>query len=426
MEELLLFSLPVSLSSSGSPPSQEGVESESVREGNPLPLQKRPGVLQVSESLHLSIGRLRGMKRVVVLGSTGSIGTQTLDIIAQHRDRLKVVGLAAKSNAPLIEEQAARFKVAKTAVYDRDGMARVIDLATMNEADIVVVSVAGVIGLLPTIQAIQAGKDIALASKEVLVAAGELVMPLVRKHSVTMTPIDSEHSAIFQCLQGSQSGISELILTASGGPFRGKNRSELESITVEQALNHPTWRMGGKITIDSATLMNKGLETIEAKWLFGVDIDQVRTVIHPQSVIHSMVKFLDGSVLGQMGWPNMRLPIQYALLYPERVANDLKPWNPIYTPSLTFEEVDHDTFPSIALARESVKRGGTMPCAMNAANEEAANAFLKGQVGFLDIPTIVEGTMSRHDPFEPTLDNLLGTDVQARQIARNLMGNGPT
>lgn len=364
------------------------------------------------------------MKRVVVLGSTGSIGTQTLDIVSQHPERLKIVGLAARSNANLLEEQAQRFAVGKTALFDRDGMNAVVDLATMPEADIVVVSVAGVIGLLPTLEAIKAGKDIALASKEVLVAAGEIVMPLVRRHGVTMTPIDSEHSAIFQCLEGvAQDGaISELILTASGGPFRGKKRADLERVTVEQALNHPTWRMGGKITIDSATLMNKGLETIEAKWLFGVDIDQVQVVIHPQSVIHSMVKFADGSVLGQLGWPNMRLPIQYALLYPDRVPNDLKPWNPLGTPNLSFEPVDHEVFPSIRLAVASVKRGGTTPCAMNAANEEAANAFLRGEIRFLDIAAVVEGTVARHDPLDPSLDNLLATDAQARSIARKLMG----
>lgn len=360
------------------------------------------------------------MKRVVVLGSTGSIGTQTLDIIAQHPDRLQVVGLAAHSNAVKLQEQAQRFGVKHTALATQSSNLQ--DLATLSEADIVVVAVAGVVGLLPTIQAIKAGKDIALASKEVLVAAGELVMPLVDKYGVTMTPIDSEHSAIFQCLQGYQSDqIDQLMLTASGGPFRGKKRSELEQITVDQALNHPTWRMGGKITIDSATLMNKGLETIEAKWLFGVGIDQVETIVHPQSVIHSMVKFRDGSVLGQLGWPDMRLPIQYALLYPERKPNDLKPWSPLDTPNLTFEPADHETFPSIQIAKESVRIGGTAPCAMNAANEETANAFLRGEVPFLAIPDIVGETLAQHERKDPTLDNLLETDAQSRQIARNLM-----
>jgi 1-deoxy-D-xylulose-5-phosphate reductoisomerase len=368
------------------------------------------------------------MKRVVVLGSTGSIGCQTLDVIAQHPEHLKVVGLAAGRNEDALREQAARFGVEKIALYEGrnasipSGMDAIVELATMAEADIVVVSVAGVIGLLPTIEAIKAGKDIALASKEVLVAAGEIVMPLVREKGVTMTPIDSEHSALFQCLQGyTPDQIDTLMLTASGGPFRGRKTEDLRGITVEQALNHPTWRMGGKITIDSATLMNKGLETIEAKWLFGVDIDRVETIVHPQSVIHSMVKFNDGSVLGQLGWPDMRLPIAYALLYPSRIPSQLKPWNPLETPNLTFEAVDHETFPSIGLAKESSRIGGTMPCAMNAANEEAANAFLRGEVGFLEIPQIVKEAMSAHQPIEATLENLLGTDAQVREFARNLM-----
>jgi 1-deoxy-D-xylulose-5-phosphate reductoisomerase len=237
-----------------------------------------------------------------------------------------------------------------------------------------------------------------------------------------MTPIDSEHSALFQCLQGySADQIDRLILTASGGPFRGKKTTDLQNISVDQALNHPTWRMGGKITIDSATLMNKGLETIEAKWLFGVDVSQVEVVVHPQSVVHSLVKFRDGSVLGQLGWPDMRLPIAYALLYPERKPNTLRPWNPVDTPNLTFEPVDEDTFRSLRLARQSAEVGGTMPCAMNAANEEAANAFLRGEVGFLQIPEIVERTMDAHQPEVPSLENLLLADAASREIARTLI-----
>lgn len=362
------------------------------------------------------------MKRVVVLGSTGSIGVQTLDIIREHPDRLQLVGLAASQNEAKLSDQAREFGVAQTALYSKQGMEPILEMVRAENVDIVVVSVAGVIGLLPTIEAINSGKDIALASKEVLVAAGELVMPLVKEQGITLTPIDSEHSALFQCMQGYTSDqINELIITASGGPFRGRKRHELESITVEEALNHPTWRMGGKITIDSATLMNKGLETIEAKWLFEVDIDQVKVVVHPQSVVHSMVKFKDGSVLGQLGWPNMRLPIQYALLYPERKPNDLKPWNPIDTPSLTFEAVDEETFTAPALAKESSKTGGTMPCAMNAANEEAANAFLAGKIGFLQICKTVEQVMAKHKPVEPTLPNLLQCDHWARETARSCM-----
>src|SRR5947209_4375453 len=317
------------------------------------------------------------MKRIVILGSTGSIGTQTIDVALQHPDRVKIVGLAANRNATKLQEQADKLGVTRIALYDETsagniakGQQAVIDLATSDECDLVVVSVAGVIGLLPTIEAIKAKKNIALASKEVLVAAGELVMPLIEQHHVTLTPIDSEHSALFQCLQGySGDQIQELILTASGGPFRGKKRSDLANVTVEQVLAHPTWRMGGKITVDSATLMNKGLETIEAKWLFNVDVDQVSVVVHPQSIVHSFVKFRDGSVLGQMGWPDMRLPIQYALLYPDRRPNDLPPWNPVDTPLLTFEAVDEEVFPALKIARQAVERGGTAPCAFNAANE---------------------------------------------------------
>lgn len=371
------------------------------------------------------------MKRVVVLGSTGSIGTQTLDVIRDHPTRLEVVGLAAHSNSKLLLEQANRFRVKNLALYDEraastagipGGMNSIVDLATAENVDIVVVSVAGVIGLLPTIAAIRAGKDIALASKEVLVAAGEIVMPLVQQNRVKLTPIDSEHSAIFQCLQGSTtSQVEELILTASGGPFRGWPAEKLRSVTSSQALNHPTWNMGGKITIDSATLMNKGLETIEAKWLFNLDIDSVKIVVHPQSIIHSMVKFRDGSVLGQMGWPNMCLPIQYALLHPDRVENTLPNWNPIDSPPLSFESFDETAFRSPSLARESVHIGRTMPAAMNASNEEAANAFLRGAIGFLEIPEVVEGVMQRHIPCDTSLENLLETDRWAREASRELM-----
>jgi len=369
------------------------------------------------------------MKRVVVLGSTGSIGTQTLDVISQLPNELTVVGLAANSNANLLTEQAAKFNVQHIALHQEapgrgipHGMDAIVRLATLPEADIVVISVAGVIGLLPTIAAIEAGKNVALASKEVLVAAGELVMPLVKQYGVALTPIDSEHSALFQCMQGYRSDqVENLIITASGGPFRGRKLADLQNVTVEQALNHPTWRMGGKITIDSATLMNKGLEAIEAKWLFDVDVDQVQVVVHPQSVIHSMVKFKDGSVLGQLGWPNMRLPIAYALLYPDRKPNTLLPWNPIDTPNLTFEPVDEETFPCLNLAKESARIGGTMPCAMNAANEVAANAFLKGELAFLQIAEVIKRSIREHQVQVPTLKNVLVADAQARAFARKLI-----
>jgi len=371
------------------------------------------------------------VKRVAVLGSTGSIGVQTLDMVRQHPDRLKVVALAAYRNADRIREQAKEFGVERIALRDVDaanaagipgGIDAVADLASADDVDLVVVAVAGVIGLMPTIAAIKAGKDIALASKEVLVSAGEVVMSLVRKHGVTMTPIDSEHSALFQCLQGHGSDqIEKLIITGSGGPFRGKKRAELGAVTTEQALNHPTWRMGGKITIDSATLMNKGLEVIEARWLFDVEPGQVDVVIHPQSIVHSFAKFKDGSVLGQFGWPDMRLPIQYAMLYPDRVPNDLRPWDPTETPELTFEKPDVETFRCLYLARQAAEAGGTMPCAMNAANEIAANAFLNGQCGFLQIADIVEEVMVKHAPGRAELDNLLETDDWARDAARALL-----
>ena len=366
------------------------------------------------------------MKRVVVLGSTGSIGTQTLDVISQHPDRLKVVGLAANTNEEKLKEQAEKYKVKRTALY-KDGIDDIIRLATMPEADIVVISVAGVIGLVPTIEAIKAGKQIALASKEVLVAAGEIVMPMLKEHNTTLTPIDSEHSAVFQCLQGyTLDQVETIYLTASGGPFRGKKRGDLQEVTKEQALKHPTWNMGGKITVDSATLMNKGLEAIEAKWLFDIEVDQVEVVVHPQSIIHSMVKFRDGSVLGQMGWPDMRLPIAYALLYPERVPNQLPPWNPLSSPSLSFEQVDHETFPSTNLAKHAARIGGTMPCAMNAANEEAANAFLRGNVQFLQIPELVDKAMQAHHSRAASLESVLETDAQTRQFIRKVVGNPPT
>lgn len=372
------------------------------------------------------------MKRVAVLGSTGSIGRQTLDIIRQHPDRLQVVALGARSSGALLMEQALEFGVQTLALYDKSaadehgvpgGIGAFEEIASLPEVDIVVMSVAGVIGLLPTLAAIRAGKMVALASKEVLVAAGEVVMPMVREHEVTMTPIDSEHSAVFQCVQGYRGDqIERLYLTASGGPFRGWSLDQLAKVTVEQALNHPTWRMGGKITIDSATLMNKGLEVIEARWLFDVPLDKVDVVVHPQSILHSLVEFRDGSVLGQMGWPNMRLPIQYALLYPERVPNDLPSWKPTDSPQLTFEPVDEGVFRCLALAREASRIGGTMPAAMNAANEEAANAFLRGEVSFLGIAATVETAIERHDPHECTLDGVLETDAWARRIAREVMG----
>lgn len=372
-----------------------------------------------------------GVKRVALLGSTGSIGRQTLDIIRAHPDRLKVVGLTANSSAEVIQRQAQEFGVSRVALMNEaaahrsglpGGMSAVVDAATADDVDIVVVAVAGVIGLLPTMAAIEAGKDIALASKEVLVAAGPSVMPRIREKGVKLTPIDSEHSAIFQCLEGHPaSHVNRLILTASGGPFLGRSRESLASVTQEQALNHPTWKMGGKITVDSATLMNKGLEVIEARWLFDVPISRIGVVIHPQSIIHSMVEFTDTSVLAQMGWPDMRLPIQYALLHPDRPSGGLKPWSPLATPQITFQDPDSRTFRCLYLAKQAGAAEGTMPCVMNAANEEAANGFLKGQCGFLQIADIVEEVMSQHTPVEPTLEAVLELDAWARSAAQRLM-----
>lgn len=363
-----------------------------------------------------------------MLGSTGSIGVQTLDVIARHPDRLQVVGLAAGRNADQLKQQASALGVRRVALFksvDPDipsGLEAITELATADDVDLVVVSVAGVIGLQPTVAAIAAHKDIALASKEVLVAAGEVVMPLIAKHGVKLTPIDSEHSAIFQCLQGYRSDqIAELILTASGGPFRGWSKDQLRSVSVGQALNHPTWRMGGKITVDSATLMNKALETIEARWLFDVPMDRIRAVVHPESIVHSMVRFRDGSVLGQMGWPDMRLPIEYALLHPERVASGTKPWNPVETPSLTFEPINHEVFPALGLAKEAAACGGTMPCAFNAANEEAANAFLRGEIPFLGIVQTVQEVMSQHRTQGADLASIAASDLTSREIARKVM-----
>lgn len=371
------------------------------------------------------------MKRIVVLGATGSIGTQTLDVVRQHPDRLQVVGLTAHRQGEALQAAAAEFGVKRIALMDESaaqsagipgGLQAVIDIATCAEADWVVVAVAGVIGLHPTLAAIRAGKHIALASKEVLVAAGGVVMPLIREHGLRMTPIDSEHSAIFQCMQGyTADQIASITLTASGGPFRGQSRADLAGVTVEQALNHPTWRMGGKITIDSATLMNKGLEMIEAHWLFGLSMDQVNVVVHPQSVVHSLVTFKDGSALGQLGWPDMRLPIQYALLWPERVESGLRPWNPTLTPTLTFEPVDEATFAGLRLARQATAAGGTMPCLMNAANEEAVAQFLAGRCGFLQMADLIESAMATHRVTAPELEALEAADREGRQTIRDAL-----
>jgi len=373
------------------------------------------------------------VKRVAILGSTGSIGVQTLDVIARLPDRLKVVALAAHSAGEKLAAQAKAFGVSKVALWDMGvaerlsvpgGESAVVDLVTASDVDIVVVSVSGAIGLIPTLAAIRAGKMIALASKEVLVAAGEVVMPLVEETGTVMTPIDSEHSAIFQCLRGyANADVAGIILSASGGPFRGRTRSELAGVSIQDALAHPTWNMGGKITIDSATLMNKGLEMIEARWLFGLEPDQIDVVVHPQSIIHSYVRLRDGSVLAQLGWPDMRLPIQVALLHPDRVESGLPRWNPADSPALTFERPDDEAFPALGLARSAMREGGTLPCAMNAANEESANAFLRGECGFLAVTECVERVMAAHNSSQPTLEAIIEVDAWARATARSFIAS---
>ncbi len=356
------------------------------------------------------------MKRVAILGATGSIGVQTLDVVAQHPTLLRAVGLAANTDALRLDQLGATHGVSKLALAS-EGMPALVDMVTADDVDLVVVAIAGAAALLPTIAAIKAGKQIALATKEVLVAAGEIVMPLCAEHGVTITPIDSEHSAIFQCLQGyPYTDIRSITLTASGGPFRGWRRDQLRDVTIEQAMNHPTWSMGGKITIDSATMMNKALEMIEAKWLFQLAMSQVQVCVHPQSVVHSLVEFNDGSMLGQLGWPDMRLPIQYALLWPQRVPNSMKPWNPTATPSLTFEEVDEDVFPALRIARAADEKGGTAPCFFNAANEAAVSEFLSGRLSFLGISELVQKCLDSHVVQSATLDNLVEADQQARRM----------
>jgi len=378
---------------------------------------------------------------ISVLGSTGSIGTQVLDVVKRlGPERVRVVGLAAQSNADLLIRQALEFEpvmvcIGDESAYDRvsgalaqkdinvtSGPAGFDQLAVLSEADRIVVSVAGTPGLSPTLHAIEAGKDVCLASKEVLVAAGHLVMEAARKKGVAILPIDSEHSAIFQCVQGEDPArIERIILTASGGPFRDRSKSELAHVTAEEALAHPTWKMGRKVTVDSATLMNKGLEIIEAKWLFGVEPDRIDVVIHPQSIVHSLVRYCDGSTIAQLGLPDMRLPIQYALLYPERVDTGLPRLDILRAKALTFESVDLEKFECLALAMEAAKVGGTLAVVMNAADEVAVELFLHGKIGFLDIARVVRETMRLHSPKPlPSIEEIVKTDADARRTAREI------
>ena len=379
-------------------------------------------------------------RHVAILGSTGSIGTQALDVIAQHPDLFEVELLTANNNAALLIEQALRFQpnqvvICNPDLYDRvaealqpkmikvfAGIESVCDLVGSPLIDIVLTAMVGFSGLRPTIAALEAGKAVALANKETLVAAGSLVMPLARKHQAPVIPVDSEHSAIFQCLQGERVKPSKLILTGSGGPFRTMPAAEMADITREAALNHPRWKMGAKVTIDSATLMNKGLEFIEARWLFDMAPEDIEVVIHPQSIIHSMVRFSDGCVMAQLSNPDMRLPIQYALSYPYRVPLAMEPLDLVRLGSLSFEEPDLERFPCLAIAQAALKRGGTAPCTMNAANEEAVAAFLEGRIRFTDIPAIIEKTLEKAGFEEkPDLETIYSTNFESRRIAAELI-----
>ncbi|MCQ2080390.1 MAG: 1-deoxy-D-xylulose-5-phosphate reductoisomerase [Lachnospiraceae bacterium] len=377
------------------------------------------------------------MKNIAVLGSTGSIGTQTLDIVRNNSD-LKVVGLCAGNNVDLMEKQVREFnpliavmgndKAAsdlKVRLADMDvkvlsGMDGMIEMSTMKEADVLVTAIVGMIGIRPTVAAIKAHKDIALANKETLVTAGHIIMPLASEYNVSILPVDSEHSAIFQSMHGeNRERVSKILLTASGGPFRGMTKDELKNKTKFDALKHPNWAMGQKITIDSASLVNKGLEVMEAKWLFGVERDKIEVVIHPQSIIHSMVEYADGGIMAQLGMPDMKLPIQYALFYPDRRPMDGKRVNFFDLKSITFEEPDIDTFLGLKYAYEAMDKGGSMPTVYNAANEMAVAKFLNEEIKFLDIYEIIRGAMDNHKIIDnPSLDDILNVEKETYEYIK--------
>ncbi|NLJ86037.1 MAG: 1-deoxy-D-xylulose-5-phosphate reductoisomerase [Firmicutes bacterium] len=374
------------------------------------------------------------MLGVVILGSTGSIGTQTLDVIMSMPERFQVVGLAAGSNVDRLERQIREFKptvasLADTAAANRlgsrglegttilSGQRGILEMVQRDDVDIVLNAIVGAEGIRPTLAAIEAGKDIALANKETLVAAGSVIMAAVDRYGVRLLPVDSEHSAIFQCLQGANDKhLHKIILTASGGPFRQSSLEKLRQVSVSEALNHPTWDMGGKITIDSATLMNKGLEVIEAHWLFGVPGEQIDVVVHPQSIIHSLVELTDGSVLAQLGVADMRLPIQYALTYPERLPSSVAPLDLATIGKLEFEAPDTKRFPCLELAYDALKMGGTYPTVLNASNEVAVEAFVNGEIGFLDIPRLVRDALDNHQGVSsPSIHEILAADAAVRR-----------
>jgi 1-deoxy-D-xylulose-5-phosphate reductoisomerase len=377
-------------------------------------------------------------KAITLLGSTGSIGTQTLDIVTQHPDQFRIVGLAAGRNIALLADQIRQFHPEIVAIADPDQMAElqaaisdlpqqpilvsgeagVVEVAAYGDSQAVVTGIVGCAGLLPTIAAIKAGKEIALANKETLIAGGPVVLPLLEAHGVKLLPADSEHSAIFQCLQGvPKGGLRRIILTASGGAFRDWPVEKLAQVTVADALKHPNWSMGRKITVDSATLMNKGLEVIEAHYLFGVDYDHIDIVIHPQSIVHSLIELQDTSVLAQLGWPDMRLPLLYALSWPERIATNWEPLDLVKSGDLTFRQPNHDKYPCMQLAYAAGRAGGCLPAVLNAANEQAVALFLAEKIQFLDIPKVIEAACDRFQAQniqQPSLDDILSADQWAR------------
>nr|WP_199289503.1 1-deoxy-D-xylulose-5-phosphate reductoisomerase [Leptolyngbya sp. FACHB-60] len=384
------------------------------------------------------------VKAITLLGSTGSIGTQTLDILEHHPDQFRLVGLAAGNNVELLAQQVRQFKPEIVAICNpdklgelRDALAGldpmpqllagddgIVEVARYGDAEAVVTGIVGCAGLLPTLAAIEAGKDIALANKETLIAGGPAVLPLVEKHGVKLLPADSEHSAIFQCLQGvPKDGLRRILLTASGGAFRDWPVEKLAQVTVADALKHPNWSMGRKITVDSATLMNKGLEVIEAHYLFGMDYDRIDIVIHPQSIIHSLIELQDTSVLAQLGWPDMRLPLLYALSWPDRIYTDWEPLDLVKAGDLTFREPDHAKYPCMDLAYAAGRAGGTMTAVLNAANEQAVALFLDEKIHFLEIPKVIEGVCDRHrshNVTQPVLADILAADQWARAEATSV------
>lgn len=380
------------------------------------------------------------MKKIAILGSTGSIGTQTLEIVRNNKD-LEVVGIAAGSNVELMEKQIREFHPKKAAMWSKEaasdlsvriadtdtkvvsGMEGLLEISTMDEMEVLVTAIVGMIGIRPTIAAIEHGKTIALANKETLVTAGHIIIPLAAKHGVSILPVDSEHSAIFQSMHGeNRERVSKIILTASGGPFRGKTKEELKDMTMEDALKHPNWSMGKKVTIDSASLVNKGLEVMEACWLFDVPLEQIQVVVHPQSIIHSAVEYVDGGIMAQLGMPDMKLPIQYALFYPDRRPMSGKRVDFFDIAQLTFEKPDTETFTGLKLAYEAARRGGSMPTVFNAANEMAVAAFLQKKIAFLQIPEIIGESMEHHKVIEnPSVEEILQTEAETYEYIKQVM-----